>query len=61
MNDCLHTHSNVQKLSMHNGASVCICSNVAFHYPRGCAAYFGGMCSVSRGVGVIEVSESHVD
>ncbi|XP_055070911.2 disintegrin and metalloproteinase domain-containing protein 23 isoform X1 [Misgurnus anguillicaudatus] len=29
-------------------------SNVTFHYPRSSAAYFGGMCSVSRGVGVNE-------
>lgn len=30
-------------------------SNVTFHYRRSSAAYFGGMCSVSRGVGVNEV------
>lgn len=30
--------------------------NVTFHYRRSSAAYFGGMCSVSRGVGVNEVS-----
>ncbi|XP_056610820.1 disintegrin and metalloproteinase domain-containing protein 23 isoform X1 [Triplophysa dalaica] len=29
-------------------------SNVTFHYPRSSAAYFGGMCSVSHGVGVNE-------
>lgn len=29
--------------------------NVTFHYRRSSAAYFGGMCSVSRGVGVNEV------
>ncbi|XP_021334457.1 disintegrin and metalloproteinase domain-containing protein 23 [Danio rerio] len=29
-------------------------SNVTFHYPRSSAAYFGGMCSASHGVGVIE-------
>uniref|UniRef100_A0A3B3UX67 ADAM metallopeptidase domain 23 n=1 Tax=Poecilia latipinna TaxID=48699 RepID=A0A3B3UX67_9TELE len=28
--------------------------NVTFHYRRSSAAYFGGMCSVSRGVGVNE-------
>lgn len=31
------------------------CRNVTFHYRRSSAAYFGGMCSVSRGVGVNEV------
>uniref|UniRef100_A0AAY4F021 Uncharacterized protein n=1 Tax=Denticeps clupeoides TaxID=299321 RepID=A0AAY4F021_9TELE len=30
-------------------------SNVTFHYRRSSAAYFGGMCSMSRGVGVNEV------
>uniref|UniRef100_A0AAY4F026 Uncharacterized protein n=1 Tax=Denticeps clupeoides TaxID=299321 RepID=A0AAY4F026_9TELE len=29
-------------------------SNVTFHYRRSSAAYFGGMCSMSRGVGVNE-------
>uniref|UniRef100_A0A8C2A684 ADAM metallopeptidase domain 23 n=1 Tax=Cyprinus carpio TaxID=7962 RepID=A0A8C2A684_CYPCA len=36
-------------------------SNVTFHYARSSLAYFGGVCSVSRGVGIIEVSELHVD
>ncbi len=40
---------------------MCVCSNVTFHYARSSLAYFGGVCSVSRGVGIIEVSESHVD
>ena len=31
------------------------CRNVTFHYRRSSAAYFGGMCSSSRGVGVNEV------
>uniref|UniRef100_A0A9J8D489 ADAM metallopeptidase domain 23 n=1 Tax=Cyprinus carpio carpio TaxID=630221 RepID=A0A9J8D489_CYPCA len=29
-------------------------SNVTFHYARSSLAYFGGVCSVSRGVGIIE-------
>ncbi|XP_051998406.1 disintegrin and metalloproteinase domain-containing protein 23 [Xyrauchen texanus] len=29
-------------------------SNVTFHYPRSSTGYFGGMCSVSHGVGVNE-------
>uniref|UniRef100_A0A673HBV1 Disintegrin and metalloproteinase domain-containing protein 23-like n=1 Tax=Sinocyclocheilus rhinocerous TaxID=307959 RepID=A0A673HBV1_9TELE len=29
-------------------------SNVTFHYARSSIAYFGGMCSVSHGVGIIE-------
>ncbi|XP_062389861.1 disintegrin and metalloproteinase domain-containing protein 23 isoform X1 [Sardina pilchardus] len=29
-------------------------SNVTFHYRRSSVGYFGGMCSLSRGVGVIE-------
>lgn len=35
--------------------------NVTFHYRRSSTAYFGGMCSVSRGVGVNEVrfSDKH--
>lgn len=31
-------------------------SNVTFHYRRSSAAYFAGVCSSSRGVGVNEVS-----
>ena len=31
------------------------CRNVTFHYRRSSAAYFGGTCSMSRGVGVNEV------
>ncbi|XP_024269979.1 disintegrin and metalloproteinase domain-containing protein 23 isoform X2 [Oncorhynchus tshawytscha] len=34
--------------------SVHLFTNVTFHYRRSSAAYFGGMCSVSRGVGVNE-------
>lgn len=30
-------------------------SNVTFHYRQSGAAFFGGMCSLSRGVGVNEV------
>uniref|UniRef100_A0A6Q2YYP8 ADAM metallopeptidase domain 23a n=1 Tax=Esox lucius TaxID=8010 RepID=A0A6Q2YYP8_ESOLU len=33
-------------------------SNVTFHYRRSSAAYFGGLCSVSRGVGVNEYGTS---
>lgn len=36
-------------------SAVILCRNVTFHYSRSSAAYFGGMCSVSRGVGVNEV------
>uniref|UniRef100_A0A8C3ALX8 ADAM metallopeptidase domain 23 n=1 Tax=Cyclopterus lumpus TaxID=8103 RepID=A0A8C3ALX8_CYCLU len=35
-----------------------ICLNVTFHYRRSSAAYFGGMCSGSRGVGVNEYGTS---
>uniref|UniRef100_A0A3Q2QEI9 ADAM metallopeptidase domain 23 n=1 Tax=Fundulus heteroclitus TaxID=8078 RepID=A0A3Q2QEI9_FUNHE len=42
-----------QSIKLH-ADSVQLLSNVTFHYKRSSAAYFGGMCSVSRGVGVIE-------
>ncbi|XP_067370828.1 disintegrin and metalloproteinase domain-containing protein 23 isoform X4 [Channa argus] len=42
-----------QSIKQHADA-VHLFSNVTFHYRRSSAAYFGGMCSVSRGVGVNE-------
>uniref|UniRef100_A0A4W5QUJ7 ADAM metallopeptidase domain 23 n=1 Tax=Hucho hucho TaxID=62062 RepID=A0A4W5QUJ7_9TELE len=42
-----------QSIKQHADA-VQLFSNVTFHYRRSSAAYFGGMCSVSRGVGVNE-------
>ncbi|XP_015225968.1 PREDICTED: disintegrin and metalloproteinase domain-containing protein 23 isoform X2 [Cyprinodon variegatus] len=42
-----------QSIKLH-ADSVQLLSNVTFHYRRSNAAYFGGMCSVSRGVGVNE-------
>ncbi|CAB1346942.1 unnamed protein product [Coregonus sp. 'balchen'] len=42
-----------QSIKQHADA-VHLFSNVTFHYSRSSAAYFGGMCSVSRGVGVNE-------
>ncbi|KAL0963872.1 hypothetical protein UPYG_G00314660 [Umbra pygmaea] len=41
-----------------NADAVHLFSNVTFHYRRSSAAYFGGMCSVSRGVGVNEYGNS---
>ncbi|XP_071389285.1 disintegrin and metalloproteinase domain-containing protein 23 [Centroberyx affinis] len=43
-----------QQSIKHHADAVHLFSNVTFHYRRGSAAYFGGMCSVSRGVGVNE-------
>ncbi|XP_053732578.1 disintegrin and metalloproteinase domain-containing protein 23 isoform X2 [Synchiropus splendidus] len=43
-----------QQSIKHHADAVHLFSNVAFHYRRSSAAYFGGMCSVSRGVGVNE-------
>lgn len=42
-----------QSIKRHADA-VHLITNVTFHYRRSSAAYFGGMCSVSRGVGVNE-------
>ncbi|KAM3608083.1 uncharacterized protein V6R79_018811 [Siganus canaliculatus] len=42
-----------QSIKQHADA-VHLISNVTFHYRRSSAAYFGGMCSTSRGVGVNE-------
>ncbi|XP_014021072.2 disintegrin and metalloproteinase domain-containing protein 23 isoform X1 [Salmo salar] len=42
-----------QSIKQHADA-VHLFSNVTFHYRRSSVAYFGGMCSVSRGVGVNE-------
>uniref|UniRef100_A0A8C7IPL9 ADAM metallopeptidase domain 23 n=1 Tax=Oncorhynchus kisutch TaxID=8019 RepID=A0A8C7IPL9_ONCKI len=42
-----------QSIKQHTDA-VHLFSNVTFHYRRSSVAYFGGMCSVSRGVGVNE-------
>ncbi|XP_041857827.1 disintegrin and metalloproteinase domain-containing protein 23 isoform X1 [Melanotaenia boesemani] len=42
-----------QNIKVH-ADSVQLLSNVTFHYRRSSMAYFGGMCSVSRGVGVNE-------
>ncbi|CAN9497726.1 unnamed protein product [Ophioblennius macclurei] len=43
-----------QQSIKHHADSVQLFSNVTFHYRRSSTAYFGGMCSVSRGVGVNE-------
>lgn len=40
---------------VHGGFCLPPFRNVTFHYRRSSTAYFGGMCSVSRGVGVNEV------
>ncbi|XP_032385907.1 disintegrin and metalloproteinase domain-containing protein 23 isoform X2 [Etheostoma spectabile] len=42
----------------HHADAVHLFSNATFHYRRSSAAYFGGMCSVSRGVGVNEYGNS---
>ncbi|CAB1328533.1 unnamed protein product [Coregonus sp. 'balchen'] len=42
-----------QSIKQHADA-VHLFTNVTFHYRRSSAAYFGGLCSVSRGVGVNE-------
>lgn len=43
-----------QQSIKHRADSVQLLSNATFHYRRSSTAYFGGMCSVSRGVGVNE-------
>uniref|UniRef100_A0A3Q1GGS5 ADAM metallopeptidase domain 23 n=1 Tax=Acanthochromis polyacanthus TaxID=80966 RepID=A0A3Q1GGS5_9TELE len=43
-----------QQSIKHHADSVQLLSNVTFHYRRSSTAYFGGMCSASRGVGVNE-------
>ncbi|XP_068186085.1 disintegrin and metalloproteinase domain-containing protein 23 isoform X2 [Antennarius striatus] len=43
-----------QQSIKHRADAVHLISNVTFHYRRSSAAYFGGMCSSSRGVGVNE-------
>ncbi|KAM8858357.1 disintegrin and metalloproteinase domain-containing protein 23 isoform 2-T2 [Synchiropus picturatus] len=43
-----------QQSIKHHADAVHLFSNVTFHYRRSSAAYFGGMCSLSRGVGVNE-------
>uniref|UniRef100_A0A3Q3QKV5 ADAM metallopeptidase domain 23a n=1 Tax=Monopterus albus TaxID=43700 RepID=A0A3Q3QKV5_MONAL len=43
-----------QQSIKHHADAVHLFSNVTFHYRRSSAAYFGGMCSISRGVGVNE-------
>lgn len=43
-----------QQSIKHHADTVHLFSNVTFHYRRSSAAYFGGMCSLSRGVGVNE-------
>ncbi|XP_030614210.1 disintegrin and metalloproteinase domain-containing protein 23 isoform X3 [Archocentrus centrarchus] len=43
-----------QQSIKHHADSVQLFSNATFHYRRSSTAYFGGMCSVSRGVGVNE-------
>ncbi|XP_037344174.2 disintegrin and metalloproteinase domain-containing protein 23 isoform X2 [Pungitius pungitius] len=47
-----------QQSIKHHADVVHLFSNVTFHYRRSSAAYFGGMCSVSRGVGVNEYGTS---
>ncbi|XP_061647268.1 disintegrin and metalloproteinase domain-containing protein 23 isoform X3 [Phyllopteryx taeniolatus] len=43
-----------QQSIKHHADAVHLFSNVTFHYRRSSAAYFAGMCSESRGVGVNE-------
>nr|XP_004557841.2 disintegrin and metalloproteinase domain-containing protein 23 isoform X3 [Maylandia zebra] len=43
-----------QQSIKHHADSVQLLSNATFHYRRSSTAYFGGMCSVSHGVGVNE-------
>uniref|UniRef100_A0A665X7N2 ADAM metallopeptidase domain 23a n=1 Tax=Echeneis naucrates TaxID=173247 RepID=A0A665X7N2_ECHNA len=43
-----------QQSIKHHADAVHLFSNVTFHYRRSSAAYFGGACSSSRGVGVNE-------
>uniref|UniRef100_A0A671XZR6 ADAM metallopeptidase domain 23 n=1 Tax=Sparus aurata TaxID=8175 RepID=A0A671XZR6_SPAAU len=47
-----------QQSIKHHADAVHLISNVTFHYRRSSAAYFGGMCSSSRGVGVNEYGNS---
>ncbi|TRY88878.1 hypothetical protein DNTS_016952, partial [Danionella cerebrum] len=47
-----------QKEIKQNADAVHLFTNVTFHYSRSNVAYFGGICSVSRGVGVIEYGSS---
>ncbi|XP_063744173.1 disintegrin and metalloproteinase domain-containing protein 23 isoform X4 [Eleginops maclovinus] len=47
-----------QQSIKHHADAVHLFSNVTFHYRRSSAAYFGGMCSGSRGVGVNEYGTS---
>ncbi|CAF90779.1 unnamed protein product, partial [Tetraodon nigroviridis] len=47
-----------QQSIRHHADAVHLISNVTFHYRRSSAAYFGGMCSLSRGVGVNEYGNS---
>lgn len=43
-----------QQSIKHHADAVHLFSNVTFHYRRSSVSYFGGMCSLSRGVGVNE-------
>uniref|UniRef100_A0A3Q3X6R7 Uncharacterized protein n=1 Tax=Mola mola TaxID=94237 RepID=A0A3Q3X6R7_MOLML len=47
-----------QQSIKHHADAVHLIRNVTFHYRRSSTAYFGGMCSVSRGVGVNEYGNS---
>uniref|UniRef100_A0A8C4EPR0 ADAM metallopeptidase domain 23 n=1 Tax=Dicentrarchus labrax TaxID=13489 RepID=A0A8C4EPR0_DICLA len=47
-----------QQSIKHHADAVHLISNVTFHYRRSSAAYFGGMCSATRGVGVNEYGTS---
>ncbi|KAM8855443.1 disintegrin and metalloproteinase domain-containing protein 23 isoform 3-T4 [Spinachia spinachia] len=47
-----------QQSIKHHADVVHLFSNVTFHYRRSSLAYFGGLCSVSRGVGVNEYGTS---
>uniref|UniRef100_A0A3Q3FQ95 ADAM metallopeptidase domain 23 n=1 Tax=Labrus bergylta TaxID=56723 RepID=A0A3Q3FQ95_9LABR len=47
-----------QQSIKHHADAVHLISNVTFHYRRSSSAYFGGMCSLSRGVGVNEYGTS---
>uniref|UniRef100_A0A3Q3DT41 ADAM metallopeptidase domain 23 n=1 Tax=Hippocampus comes TaxID=109280 RepID=A0A3Q3DT41_HIPCM len=52
--EMLRDFSKYRQQSIKHHADAVHLFNVTFHYRRSSAAYFGGMCSVSRGVGVNE-------
>uniref|UniRef100_A0A3Q3JKR8 ADAM metallopeptidase domain 23a n=1 Tax=Monopterus albus TaxID=43700 RepID=A0A3Q3JKR8_MONAL len=52
--EMLRDFSKYRQQSIKHHADAVHLFNVTFHYRRSSAAYFGGMCSISRGVGVNE-------